>query len=108
MIKEYRKKTNLWIATGFLFPILVVYFAGELGRILPEIVVSYITLFSVFLGWLSYIVGCVYYAKAKGRHPLWGLLGMTGVGLIILVLLPDNTVAKNKSEEGTIEGALGE
>lgn len=94
MIKEYRKKTNLWIATGFLFPILVIYFAGELGRILPEIVVSYITLFSVFLGWLSYIVGCGYYAKAKGHHPLWGSLGITGFGLLFLVILSDKSKAQ--------------
>ncbi len=38
-------------------------------------------------------IGLMYYARAKGRHPAWGLLGFLGLpGLIVLAVIPDREV----------------
>jgi hypothetical protein len=37
-------------------------------------------------------VGLCYYAKSKGRHVLWGVLGFFSlIGLAVLVVLPDKS-----------------
>lgn len=41
-------------------------------------------------GTILLIVGLSFYARAKGRHPAWGLLGLLSIiGLIVLAVLPD-------------------
>ena len=41
-------------------------------------------------GLVCLMIGLVYYAKAKGRSPIWGLLGVFSIfGLIILACLKD-------------------
>jgi len=44
------------------------------------------------LGSIMFLIGLVYYAKAKGRSGWWGLLGLLSlIGLIILSLLPSKS-----------------
>jgi hypothetical protein len=39
------------------------------------------------------LAGFAYYAKAKGRHPLWCLFAFLGlIGLIVLACLKDRTL----------------
>jgi hypothetical protein len=47
-------------------------------------------LIAMLCGTLLLLVGLGYYAKAKGYHPVWGLLGaLSWVGLLLLAVLPD-------------------
>ena len=42
------------------------------------------------VGTIMLLIGLGYYAKAKGRSPLWGLMGFLSLlGILILALLPD-------------------
>lgn len=44
----------------------------------------------ILVGAVMLIVGLGYYARAKGHHWVWGLLGLISLlGLIILGLMPD-------------------
>jgi len=46
----------------------------------------------IMLGAGVLIIGLVYYAKAKGRNPAWGLMGLWSiVGYIVLACLKDLT-----------------
>jgi hypothetical protein len=81
MLAEYRSKTNLFIGVGIAL----------------KIVGNLIARSSPLIGWLIaatggvlFIVGCCFYAKAKGYHGAVGLLGLLScIGLIVLILLPD-------------------
>lgn len=84
MIAEYKTKTNIGVGIGFLLQIF--------GRSLASIggtgggVGVLIQLFSAIL----FIWGCCMYAKGKGYHPAWGLLGFLSIiGLIVLVCFKD-------------------
>jgi hypothetical protein len=45
------------------------------------------------IGSIMFIIGLAYYAMAKGRSPLWAVMGFLSIiGLIILALLPDHTL----------------
>jgi hypothetical protein len=47
------------------------------------------------------IVGLLYYARAKGRHPAWGLMGFLSlIGLIVLACLKDH------ARDGQVEPPL--
>jgi hypothetical protein len=50
-----------------------------------------------------FIWGCVELAKAKGYHPIWGMLGILQlIGLIILIVLPNKNkilLAKTKDNK---------
>ncbi len=82
MIKKYNN-----ISLAFGIPGLIVQTFG---------VISQITIISL-VGAVLLIVGLGYYAKSKGRHPAWCLLGLLSIlGIIILALLQDKS-----SETGT-------
>ncbi len=52
----------------------------------------------VLLGTVLLIIGLVYYAKAKGRHPAWGIMGLLSIiGLIVLALLKDRSTATGEA-----------
>ena len=43
-------------------------------------------------GSLLLIIGLGFYAKAKGRHPAWGLMGLLSlIGVLVLACLTDRT-----------------
>jgi hypothetical protein len=77
MIAEYKTKTNVFVGLGLLIEIIGAVMGSQLVR---------------YGGAAVLIVGCVYYARAKGRHAAWGLLGMFNlVGLIILACFSDKS-----------------
>ncbi len=80
MIRDYAKYTNQFVLLG-----VVLQLAGRLlwsGTAYGET--------ACFCGSVSFIIGCYYYAKGKGRSGYWCLLGLLSiVGLVILVCLPD-------------------
>lgn len=92
MIEEQRKKKNLFVAVGLagLVGGLVVQLSGEKGS------APYILGFLIRLaGFGAFLYGCICYARAKGRHWAWGLLGFFNLfGLAALWLL-----LKDKSAE---------
>lgn len=45
---------------------------------------------AALIGAITLLAGAIVYAKAKGRHPAWGLLALFSLfGLTLLFLLPD-------------------
>jgi hypothetical protein len=53
----------------------------------------------VVLGTGLLMFGLAYYAKAKGRHPAWCLMGFLSLlGLIVLACLEDRTALKGSRE----------
>lgn len=74
MIRRYNRISLAWGIPG-----LVLQLPGIMGQ-------------RAFLavGTLAVLIACVYYAKAKGRHPAWGLLGfLSCLGLVGLAFLED-------------------
>lgn len=85
MLAEYKKKTNIRIGLALLLWIVALV-------LVTTIAYAIIVGFPLFLGGLAlFIMGCSAYAKGKGYHGAWGLLGLLGVvpGLIVLFCLPD-------------------
>ena len=75
MIKRYN---NISLAWGI--PGLIVQVGGQMAGE-PAVAV---------LGTVLLIVGLAYYAKAKGYHPAWGLLGFLSIiEWIVLGLMKD-------------------
>ena len=55
------------------------------------------------VGAILFLVGLAFYAKAKGRHPAWGLVGLLSlIGLIVLVCLKDTSI--DELQEDTESG----
>ena len=89
MLAEYKKKTNFSIGLSIIAFILAIlldsFFESEIAK-----AAAYLLMTSVMPLW---IFGVWSYAKGKGYHGAWGLLGVfTIIGLIILACFPD----KNK------------
>lgn len=83
MLNEYKKRTNIFIGIGFVLQILYYLTKTEEANI-----------FGVILLWggiILFTVGCWNYAKGKGYHGAYGLLGLIFniFGLIILASMPD-------------------
>jgi len=56
----------------------------------------------MLVGTVLLIIGLAYYARAKGRHPAWCLMGFLSViGLIVLACLKD--YGKGATESGLEE-----
>jgi hypothetical protein len=109
MIVEYKRKGWVLVIGGFLL-----FFGGLcLAIILPNFVLAYSQVhhgarpqWIVFMEWLTpqrlgnvgllacvlFIIGHGFLAKSKGYSSLFGILGfLPGVGLLILLVLPDRT-----------------
>jgi hypothetical protein len=77
MIKKYN---NISLAIGAPGLIIQIY-----GGIMQIPVIG-------LVGSILLVIGLTFYAKAKARHPAWGLLGLLSIiGLIILAILPDKS-----------------
>ena len=85
MLSEYKKKTNIGVGLGIITQIIanvVSAGGGEWDMIIGGLL--------GFVGTVFFIYGCISYAKGKGHHGAWGILGLFSIiGLIILVLFPD-------------------
>jgi len=77
----------------FGVPGIVLQIAGNVKmRSEPE---DALGLVLALVGTVLLIVGLAFYAKAKGRSPAWGLMGLLSIiGLIVLALLKDHAVAQ--------------
>lgn len=92
MIEEQRKKKNLFVGLGLagLIGGLAVQLSGEPGG-----GVAILGFVIRLAGFGAFLYGCICYARAKGRHWAWGLLGFFNLfGLAALWLL-----LKDKSAE---------
>lgn len=85
MLTEYKKKTNIFISIGLILQILYLFAkpGGDTSSALGPIL--------LWGGIILFTMGCWYYAKGKGYHGTYGLLGLVlnFFGLIILVAMPD-------------------
>lgn len=84
MLAEYKQKTNIGVGGGFLCSILGRVIAQDGGA------AALAGLAIMLVGAGLFIWGCCQYAKGKGHHPAWGVLGLFSIfGLIVLFLFPD-------------------
>ncbi|MDZ7611332.1 MAG: hypothetical protein U5L10_01075 [Candidatus Moranbacteria bacterium] len=91
MLKEYKKKTNIFVGLG-----LVLQFSSLFLRQDGDVMSALGSLVSLG-GIILFTIGCWHYAKGKGYHGAYGLLGLlfSILGLIILIAMPD----KNKEQK---------
>lgn len=74
MLPQYKTKTNIFIGVGILMQLV----GAQFGPVVQ------------LLGAALMLIGCVFYAKAKGYHGAFGLFGLLSiVGLLVLVCLKD-------------------
>ena len=79
-----KKYNNISVALGL--PGLLLQYVGATGS-------SESAAFFTIIGSILFIVGLAYYAMAKGRSPIWAVMGFLSIiGLIILALLPENAL----------------
>ena len=84
MIKKYNNLSLAWGVPGIILQVV--------GLFMNQPVIQ-------LLGAVLLVVGLAYYAKAKGRHPAWCLMGFLSlIGLIVLACLSD-LEGKTESEE---------
>lgn len=86
MDKRLNRISLAWGVPGLLVQVVGVILRNTSGTeslpILGELV--------LLLGAVMLIVGLAYYAKGKGYHPAWGLLGLLSlIGFIVLGVMPD-------------------
>jgi len=84
MLAEPKSKTMTFVLVGIILQIVggIIAKAGLLGWLLGGPI--------ALLGSLLLLMGCCFYAKAKGYFWWFGLLGLLSLlGLLVLYLLPD-------------------
>ena len=85
MLQENKTNTNIGVGIGIILQIA--------GRVLiyamPNL--ALLGLGICLVGLIFFIWGCMNYAEGKGYSKWLGLLGLLScIGLIVLVILPDN------------------
>ena len=91
MIKRYNNISLVIGVPGILIQTIGGFMPGGEGDPLGLIL--------VFIGTALFILGLGYYARAKGRHPAWCLMGFLSIiGLIVLALLKDRTKDREAME----------
>ena len=85
MITRYN---NISLALGI--PGIALQIGGRVWSMQLAPAVSLPAMLVMLLGTGLLIAGLAFYAKAKGRNPAWGLMGLLSIiGLIVLACLPD-------------------
>ena len=85
MLEGYRKRVNLGVGLGIILQLAGTSFTFEAGY---SNFINLIGAFVFLVGMALFIWGLCMYAKGKGRHWLWGFLGLFNViGLIVLFFL---------------------
>jgi hypothetical protein len=98
MIAEYKRKTNWGVGLGLVALVSGNAMAAGAGGIGGR------GLMVIGIG--LFIWGCVSYAKAKGQHPAWGILGLFSIfGLIALVLMKDRHAEEQRITAASSSGA---
>ena len=86
MIAEYNRKSFIYGIPGIILQIAGNFFRTGEGEI------TSLGALLVLIGTALLLVGLVFYAKAKGRHPAWSLFAFLSlIGLLILALLKDKS-----------------
>lgn len=82
MLPNYKRKANNCIGTALVLSVGgVVLTMTKFAPMGPVVAISALPIF---------VLGCCAYAKAKGYHWIWGLLGLTSLpGLLVLMLIKD-------------------
>ncbi len=85
MIRRYNNLSFL-----FFIPVIIAQVAGWILK--ENHGLGMLALVLLVGGTLLALLGFGYYAKAKGRSPLWGVVGFLGVlGLLVLAVLKDRS-----------------
>ena len=85
MLEGYRKRVNIGVGLGIILQLAGFSFTFEAGY---SQLINSIGAIVFLLGMVLFIWGLCMYAKGKGRHWMWGFLGLFNViGLIILFFL---------------------
>ena len=85
MLEGYRKRVNLGVGFGIILQLVGISFTFEAGY---SEFINLTGAFVFLVGMALFIWGLCMYAKGKGRHWLWGFLGLFNVvGLIVLFFL---------------------
>ena len=103
MLAQYRSKTFSFVIAGIVLQILGGTFAkaGFLGWLVGGPI--------GLLGSVLLIMGCCFFAKAKGYAWWVGLLGLLScLGLVVLYLLPERQAWSAGSSRADATGAVGQ
>ena len=93
MLKKYKYKTIILIILGFILNLGTFITIGVIGENAP-VILGLLFLLSFFI----ICTGCIYWAKGKGYHGAWGIIGIFGgLGIMILALFRDKTKIKSLS-----------
>ena len=88
MIVEYKDNAIALIVVGTI-TLIISRFVPKIFGGFPELDIVLVWICSVG-GAIAFVSGCTFYAKSKGYHRAWGLLGwFFYLGLLILVIFPD-------------------
>jgi hypothetical protein len=94
VLAEYKKKTNIVIAFAIAVWIVGGGLLYTLGNDSTENLQAVQGLGAIF-----FVYGCYCYAKGKGHHGAWGLLGFLSIfGLIGLCFLSDKHKLSTKTD----------
>jgi hypothetical protein len=86
MIAEYNTKSFIFGVPGLVLQTGGLFIRNAEGVMTP------LGFIIAICGNVLLLVGFIFYAKAKGRHPAWCLLGFLSlIGLIILACLKDKS-----------------
>ncbi|MBI1374823.1 MAG: hypothetical protein GC159_19055 [Phycisphaera sp.] len=91
MIRRYVRRSIAWSVPGITLSVGSMVYALQYQKPTP-------TEFATFLaiavpGMAMFVLGMMDLARAKRRHPAWGLLGIGGLlGAVGLLLIPDQSV----------------
>jgi hypothetical protein len=91
MIVRYNRISFVWGVPGIILQVV--------GQVMSQSAASHDTGIGILgLGTLLLLVGLAYYARAKGRSPLWCLMAFLSViGLLVLATLSDKAVGEGET-----------
>ena len=101
MLKEFKAKTYIGISCGIFLTYFLYAVEPKIGS---GFLVSLVGLGLSILSMVLFIWGCCCYAKGKGHHGAWGLLGLLFIpGLIILSFFRDMHKNNRKEDNALFE-----
>jgi hypothetical protein len=101
MLKEFKPKTYIGIGCGIFLTYFLYAVEPKIGSCF---LISLVGLGLSILSMVLFIWGCCCYAKGKGHHGAWGLLGFLFIpGLIILTFFRDMHKKNRKEDDALFE-----
>ncbi len=97
MIAEYNTKSFVYGIPGIILQTVGLFIRDSEGLMTP------LGSIIVLCGTGLLLVGFIYYAKAKGRHPAWCLFGFLSlIGLIVLACLKDKSISIDSKKDESV------